>query len=86
MSTTTKTPSIATINRTLADMTEGPKMRISASGKTLFVEWLDTDECRFSINDHVRAEVLACLSEPEEDLNQYNRNYERALYLVGAKD
>jgi hypothetical protein len=80
-----KTPSIKSINAALAEKLEGPAMRLSTRGNTLYVEWMDTDECSARIPAGLREQVLHLLADPDGEWNNYYDNDEYALVLLGLR-
>ncbi len=68
MTTITKLAQIA--NDALESADIGPSMRVSASGKTLFVEWEDVEnEVKYSIPEHLAVEMLTALAYPDEEMD-----------------
>lgn len=87
MTTIKKLAKIA--NSALKCSEHGPALRVSASGKNLFVKWENFDsELKYSIPANLAVDMLTALVNPDQSIHTQSRvpclNSDYVLFSLGA--
>ena len=74
---------IAGISKTLQDSDHGQRIRLSRSGKTIYLNYVDADEACVRIPETMTADIHAALATPDKIINEYGTTAcEWALYAM----